>query len=256
MFCPKCGKDVKHQSNFYGNCGNAVAKTTSTEEEFVESGLPKPKGPSKSLSYTEYKKKLEQQRASFYRPVSKSKKAKFEQEELVTVNIGIKEMTENGQLKPVRGKALPVKAKKSATADSLLHTAIKKQQAHNDIRSGPFRLLYPNNIEVKTLLEKDDQFILEKYKLEVGRPYNRINLVHVIDYMKLQCLDDCSSEDECSLAGSKKDTDLAKGVPTVREENASFLQQDAFSDIPLGPQFCSPNISAITGLQGQADNVT
>ena len=81
---------------------------------------------------------MENQRATFYRPISKNKRVKIQQEEEVTINVGITRITENGHLKPVRGKVLPVKVKKSITAESLLQTAVKKHQAHNEIGAGPF----------------------------------------------------------------------------------------------------------------------
>ena len=116
----------------------------------------------------------------------------------VTINNGIVKLGENGQLKPVRGKIIPLKVKRSVKKDELLDKAVKQQQAHNDIGTGPFELLYPNYMQVKNLLETDDEFILENYKIEVGKAYNRLNffLVSIIDDIKSHCFQKSDSDDD------------------------------------------------------------
>ncbi len=64
---------------------------------------------------------METQHATFYRP--NSKKMKIQQEEELTMNNGITKLTENGQLKLVRGKVLPTKLKKTINIESLLQIA-------------------------------------------------------------------------------------------------------------------------------------
>ena len=214
----------------------------------------------KALSFTEYKRKMENQRATFYRPVAKKKRIKCQEE--VTVNVGIKKITESGQLKQVKGKLLPIKAEKSLSADSLLQLAVKKHQVHNAIGSGPFNLLYPNNIEVKTLLEKEEPFTLEKYKLEVGRPYHRINfhLVHILDFIKFHTPYDCMSDDESNSSGEKRVKEVAS-VSTKHEEKDQFyrekgacpVQSDQFIHAPDISECSVPNVPAIIGTQGQED---
>lgn len=207
---------------------------------------------------------MEKQRATFYRPISKNKRVKFQQEEEVAINVGITRITENGQLKPVRGKVLLVKVKKSIAAENLLQTAVKKHQAHNEIGTGPFNLLYPNNIEVKTLLEKEEPFTLEKYKLEIGKPYNRINfyLVHILDFMKFQCSDECLSDDEiCSLPDDNKEiapvgARQENEVGTDLEKEACSLQPDDFMHVPLISHFSLPSTSTATTSLSSANELT
>ena len=153
---------------------------------------------SKALTFTEYKNKLERQRTSFYRPENKRKKSEERSDVEVTINIGIVKLGENGQLKPVRGKSIPLKVKRSVKKDELLDKAVKKQQAHNDIGTGLFELLYSNFMQVKNLLETDDEFILEKYKIEVGKAYNRLNffLVSITDNIKSHCFQKSDSDDD------------------------------------------------------------
>ena len=149
---------------------------------------------------------MENQRATYYRQSSKSTRVKCEEEE-VTINVGVAKVTDSGQLKPVKGKLLPMKMKRSMTADSILQTATQKQQAHNGIGSGPFKLLYPNNVEVKTLLESEEAFSLEGYKLDIGKPYSRINLylVHILDFIKFHSSLDCTSDDRSDSSDEKGD---------------------------------------------------
>ena len=116
----------------------------------------------------------------------------------VCVNVGLVKLVENGQLKPMRGKSIPMKVMKCSKREELMTKAIKKHQAHNNIGYGPFDLLYPNLTRVKNLLEKEEELVLEKYKLEAGKPYNRLNffLVSVTDFIKSQCSHNSDSDDE------------------------------------------------------------
>ena len=141
---------------------------------------------------------MERQRASFYRPDNKRKKSEQRLDVEVTVNIGIVKLGENGQFKPVRGEIIPLNVKRTIKKDELLEKAVKKQQAHNDISIGPFELLYPYYMRVSKLLEKDEEFMLENYKMEFGKAYNRLNffLVSVTDYVKSHCFQKSDSDDD------------------------------------------------------------
>ena len=82
------------------------------------------------MGFMEYKRSKEKQRASFYHPTSK--KTKFgnqDQDSDVTKNIGLMKIDEEGNLKPVRGKVLPLKVKKSTNAKDLCEFATRKQKA-------------------------------------------------------------------------------------------------------------------------------
>ena len=152
------------------------------------------------MRFMEYKRSKEKQRASFYRPTSK--KTKFgnqDQDSDVTINIGLMKTDEEGNLKPVRGKVLPLKVKKSTNAKDLCEFATKKQQAHNSIGSGPFKLVYPNGSEVKQLTESKNGFSVAKYKAEIGRPYQRLTLYlcnSMVLIESLMSFDSCESDIE------------------------------------------------------------
>eukprot|EP00794_Sanderia_malayensis_P010289 gene10289-11348_t len=76
------------------------------------------------LSFTEYERKMESQRATFYRPEAKKKKTANKVEMEVNVNVGLIELNDNDRrLKPVRGTMTPLRVKKSIGKKELLEKA-------------------------------------------------------------------------------------------------------------------------------------
>ena len=169
------------------------------------------------MGFMEYKRSKEKQRASFYRPTSK--KTKFgnqDQDSDVTRNIGLMKIDEEGNLKPVRGKVLPLKVKKSTNAKDLCEFATKKQQAHNSIGSGPFKLVYPNGSEVKQLPESKNDFSVAKYKAEIGHPYQRLTLYlcNSLDLTEsLMSFDSCESDIEDNSNSNHSDEIGTSTIP-------------------------------------------
>ena len=82
-------------------------------------------------------------------------------------------------LKPVRGKTLPVRTVTTINKVQLLEKSFDKHAAH-DRSFSPYQghtLTYPDGTEIFTIPGKpNESFTLEKYKEEVGKPYNRITL--------------------------------------------------------------------------------
>eukprot|EP00794_Sanderia_malayensis_P005842 gene5842-6540_t len=198
MFCHKCGSRLDNETqNFCGSCGVKLS-TIETPSEPGSSAVEVNSTP--RLSFTEYKRKMESQRATFYRPEAKKKKTANKVEMEVNVNVGLMELNDNDRrLKPVRGTMTPLRVKKSIRRKEMLEKAVRKHQAHNGLGYGPYELLYPNQIQVKNLLEKEEQeFVLEKYKEEVGKPYNRLNfyLVPITDFLKSLSLPTHSDDDD------------------------------------------------------------
>ena len=188
---------------------------------------------------------MERQRASFYRPENKRKKLEERSDVDVTINIGIVKLGENGQLKPVRGKIIPLKVKRSVKKDELLDKAVKKQQAHNDIGTGPFELLYPNFMQVKKLLEKDEEFILEKYKIEVGKAYNRLNffLVSITDHIKSHCFQKSDSDDDDEDGGGDEiDSQFIYGDWGASSASL-YIEGEAVPPVNISPLTSSEEIS-------------
>ena len=75
-------------------------------------------------------------------------------------------MLRNGvDLKPVRGKTLPLWTMPEVAAADLLKQAVQKLKAFNkDVDDGPYRLLFPDGSEVVVVPGTEKPFILEEYK--------------------------------------------------------------------------------------------
>ena len=81
-------------------------------------------------------------------------------------------------LKRCRGKTLPVKVTSTANAESILEKGVKKHSNHDKsvYECIQYVLLYPDCSEVVNLPGTDESFMLEKYRKDVGKAYNRITL--------------------------------------------------------------------------------
>nr|XP_055025012.1 G2/M phase-specific E3 ubiquitin-protein ligase-like isoform X2 [Misgurnus anguillicaudatus] len=87
-------------------------------------------------------------------------------------------MLRNGvDLKPVRGKMLPLWTMPEVAAADLLKQAVQKLKTFNkDMDDGPYRLLFPDGSEVVVVPGTEKPFLLAEYKKEIGKPYCRITL--------------------------------------------------------------------------------
>lgn len=82
-----------------------------------------------------------------------------------------------GGVKPLRGKTLRLSTHPDITAPDLLDQAVKKMKDFNkDLDDGPFVLLYPDGSEVINVPGTQIPFMLNKYKEEIGKTYQRINI--------------------------------------------------------------------------------
>jgi len=106
---------------------------------------------------------------------SKSKKPKTE--ELVTITIGIGS-TSSGVFKVVRGKSLPLKVNKHASAKTVLDEALKKRSSYDRTfrNDKTYKLCFPDGSQVATLPGTKEAFTLEKYREDLGKTYARITL--------------------------------------------------------------------------------
>lgn len=98
-------------------------------------------------------------------------------DELVTITIGIGSAS-SGVFKPVRGKSLPLKVNKSASAQTVLDEALKKRRSYDRTfrNDKSYKLCFPDGSEVTTLSGTKEAFTLEKYKEDLGKTYARISL--------------------------------------------------------------------------------
>ena len=78
-------------------------------------------------------------------------------------------------LKPLRGKTLPLFTDPEVAAPDLLKQAVQKMTAFNkDMDEGPYVLLYPDCSEVVHVPGTERPFKLAEYKKEIGKAYSRI----------------------------------------------------------------------------------
>ena len=109
------------------------------------------------------KKKKNEQVSHFKR---KNKKLKNENDEPVTINIGImRYVEEESMLKPQQGKSLPIRPK-TADSEEVLKLAVAKQFLHNGNETvyssvNSYKLLYPDGTEVKRMKESNEAFSLQ-----------------------------------------------------------------------------------------------
>eukprot|EP00794_Sanderia_malayensis_P000954 gene954-270_t len=74
-------------------------------------------------------KKKEERKSNF--KTNKKGKQAMSKDEVVTINICLMRNSEDGGLKPVRGKNLPLKTRKSANSEDILNAGVVKHAMHN-----------------------------------------------------------------------------------------------------------------------------
>ena len=125
MFCRKCGEEVKKIDNFCGKCGEKQQLKTFTGRKEV-----------KTLSLDSYKHFKREEWAGHFKPSKCSTLTSTitrKSEPLmhnVTINVGIMKSV-NLNLKPVRGKKLPLKVKTIINYEDLKKSAIGKHSHHD-----------------------------------------------------------------------------------------------------------------------------
>ncbi|XP_076877235.1 G2/M phase-specific E3 ubiquitin-protein ligase-like [Brachyhypopomus gauderio] len=104
------------------------------------------------------------------------KRRSKQERRLVHINIGL--MVPHGcDLKPVRGKTLPLLTDPEIEARDLLKQAVQKMRVfYKDMEEGPYVLLYPDCSEVVYVPGTERSFTLAGYKKEIGKTYCRITL--------------------------------------------------------------------------------
>ncbi len=222
-------------------------------KDATQSGLsfstaPTPKYNHPPITFKEFQKKKEKERATHFRP---SKKAKREGDgnlqEKVTLNAGI--MVYDGSLKKQRGKTLPVSVKKCCDKSELLRACVEKHKAHSSdiiIPTMTYELLYPDGAKVDKLKEEDTDFILYKYRRECGKPYHRITffIATAIDVaqtvLRDALIDDTDSSDE------------DKSLYVSAFENSHDKDAEGAHNKPS----TSSNVNMMSGLQSSSESST
>ena len=95
----------------------------------------------------------------------------------------------NGVIKPLKGKAMTIRVPSDIRKLQLLRKAIERHQAYDrkfDPDAG-YTIAYPDGTEILTLPGQSTQiFQLDKYKEDIGKPYNRISF-YLVKREELLC---------------------------------------------------------------------
>jgi len=164
MFCENCGAWLRSDYKYCPKCGKTSGENTKLAST------------SSTISFHEFKAKKSTERGKFLD--NKSKKRKTADENPVIITVGIAS-SKKGILKLIRGKSLPLKVSKSASAETIREEALKKRAAYDrSFRSDQtYKLCYPDGSEVVNLPGSDEPFTLEKYKEDLGKAFSRITLL-------------------------------------------------------------------------------
>ena len=183
MYCGHCGAQLKKSFQFCVNCGNPAPQSFNTlsasvSERGTASSTERISSSQSVPTFASFIEKKKDDRVSRFKKTKK--RTSTSEEQPVTINVEImRYVDEESLLKPTRGKSLPLKLRKTADCEEILKLAMGKHSMHNtneilNTTPGHYKLLYPDGTEVKKLKETDEPFTLQGYKVELGKPYNRI----------------------------------------------------------------------------------
>ena len=167
MFCSQCGVQSSNKTaKFCFNCGFEYSKTDTNS----------------TCGFLEVKRRKEEERRSKFEPkgmkakgpvsTSSVPKTSLKKKDAV-INVGVMKYS-NGELKKCRGKTLPITTVPEASSVEIKEKAVSKHTNHDKTLHHGFDyvLLYPDGSEIVNIPGSTEPFVLEKYREEVGRPYN------------------------------------------------------------------------------------
>ena len=200
----------------------------------------------RSLSYEDFCKRKAIDRVSTLPTAGKkckSTKSKTNSPDKVKIQVGIKEFHETDHaLKILKGRSLPVSVKPNSNAKQLLEEATDKHAKHyrSFNQYDHYVLLYPDNTIIDKIPGSLEDFTLERYKEELGKPYSKISLY----ICRKECLEKVDLESDCD---SIDDAVLEK---SYLEKNSS-IDKSAITR-PIRP-FCTivdtkPNSAEVISL--------
>ena len=179
-FCTACGSEAKANDRFCVKCGKEISGSSNF-------AVDSPDTRSRPLTLGAFTKRREQERQSHFKPSKTTSKpcvglppSKHPLPSLnraVQVNVGVLGRDNYGDLKPLRGKRLPVKVKDSCNRLDLKAAAIRKHSNHDQsfIANEEYVLLFPDYTEVITVPgEGRMPFKLSSYKDELGKPFSQM----------------------------------------------------------------------------------
>lgn len=201
LFCHKCGSAVSgcNRENINGNNGAASSSKREHKGKIMPrepSRLPSGSGPP-IMTFHEFRKVKEKDRQGHFKNKAPKKRKVDENKDsatakVVTIKVGL--MTyrkDTGTLKPVRGSLLAVSIPVSSNSNDLRAKAVEKLSRFNQAISNcasMYYLLYPDFTRAEKLPGTEEDFLLCRYKEELGKPYERITLYlcKSVDYLSNQ----------------------------------------------------------------------
>eukprot|EP00794_Sanderia_malayensis_P013170 gene13169-14520_t len=169
MFCSRCGQESRVGDNFCSKCGHNI----------LQSGKAK-----QTLTFNDFKIQKEQDRSSRFEPnkrkfmANADTKQKKKKDQQVTINIGVMKLSDDRNLRRCRGKTLPIQVSVTAEKEQILELGLKKHSNHDKTIIAELKhvLLFPDGKLVDKVPGTNSEFVLNKYRNELGKNYNRLCL--------------------------------------------------------------------------------
>lgn len=246
MFCSRCGKNISEiNAKYCSSCGfhllntgqdiQAAETTRDVTKEVVTQAVKVERSDKPVLSYSEFRKRKEENRQEHFRSNSsskgKSKIPKKAENTDATINVGLRRL-KNGKLNNCRGRNLPISVPPSATRDMVLQKAVEKHLKHDRsmVEGIEYTLVYPDGSEVLSMPGSEEPFVLKKYKDEVGRTYSRITLYLTTksDYLfnEVRSVQDLVDSDSSCISENENDENLMKSAFETGNENIKIAKVD------------------------------
>ena len=121
MFCQKCGRWIRKEFKLCPGCG--VSPTNDSHKLQAQTS-------SQVQNLKEFKDLKTKERTQFVAKTRRARRAQSDRTATVIITIGITVFSK-GTVKPIRGKSLPLRINKSATAETLREEALKKRRAYD-----------------------------------------------------------------------------------------------------------------------------
>ncbi|XP_030580358.1 uncharacterized protein LOC115776738 isoform X2 [Archocentrus centrarchus] len=233
-FCPFCGAHMSRLTRFCFSCGRSLEFLNGTEQtEGPEAqGICQQPDNAKQTEkpcpsykqFLEYRSSKSKERQSFnYGPRGRHRAKERKQ---VQINIGL--MVPSGtDLKPLRGKTVPLFVDPEVGAPEVLQQAVKKMRTFNkDIEEGQYILLYPDCSEVVHVPGSERPFKLADYKKELGRPYSRITFFICLETHFKGAVDDTSDSDSEIVITSRSRAEFNQADTVVFEPQKQSTPKD------------------------------
>eukprot|EP00794_Sanderia_malayensis_P006545 gene6544-7283_t len=284
-FCHSCGRSLKRQEQHDETGFELLAASSGSSSEDNRPVRPIPKqyhsaqtsqfnsdyrsstpiaaGPTKPTrpntgtrstfeTFEQFRKRLSNDRSKSINN-KKKKKAAEPKDTNVLINVGVMYHANGNILKPIKGKNMSIRVPITIRKVELLSKVTDKHVDHDRHfhRYGDYALVYPDGTEVLTLPGKPTTlFQLDKYKEEIGKPWNRINL-YIVDRASLEL---CNMPDEEQF---ETDPDIIRNAKNIQESNGPGFKighQGSISDHGHETASNVHNQGSRSGQENSGDN--